>query len=86
MIGYPPGTLLFASTEAGGGFSGRPESITVWVRKDLWPEGLFPRQEFPQHNDHSVKYAVYREDGSFYLEEHRLKYNGDVDTFDLSRT
>lgn len=75
ILGYPPGTLLCASVSAGGGFAGSASHITVWARNAGWPEDLFERVEFPKHDEKSYDYSVWQEDGLFYLESHRLKYN-----------
>lgn len=77
-IGYPAGTLLVSSTGAGGGFVASPESIHVWVRLAGWPEDLFQRSEFPEE-DQNYEFAVWKEDGTFYLENHRLKYGQTVE-------
>lgn len=77
VIGHPPGTLLVAYTSAGGGFAGAPQTICVWVRKEGWPEDLFPRSDFPpQSGRHD--YIVYNELGVFYIEGHRLKYGWSI--------
>lgn len=84
VCGHAPGTLLCVSHGAGGGFVGAPERLTVWVRRktvlhsalaeyDGWAPDLFPRQEFPEESA-NVKYSIWEEDGTFYLEEHRRKY------------
>lgn len=84
VLGFAPGQLLCVSTGAGGGFARAPERLTVWVRRrtvlDLsaseyegWPSDLFPREEFPEESQ-DVEYCVYEEDGTFYVEKHRLKY------------
>lgn len=78
VCGFPPGTLLCASTGAGGGFVNAPESIGVWVRRgEGWPESLFPRVDFPKESK-TCHYNILEEDGTFYLEEHRLKYGWDI--------
>lgn len=74
VCGHAPGTLLVASTSTGGGFVPMPEGITAWVRRAGWPKDLFPQIDFPPQSD-MFHYAFYEEDGTFYLEEHRLIHN-----------